>query len=61
MISRHWCIRLNPYTLRNLTPVNLTGAFHQPLLQAVKTSGCEAKHYKFLPRLVSWTHIITLG
>ncbi|WP_445630047.1 hypothetical protein [Nostoc sp. DSM 114167] len=37
MISQHWCIRLNPYSLRNLTPVNLTGAFHQPLLEAAQT------------------------
>ncbi|WP_143874102.1 hypothetical protein [Nostoc sp. 'Peltigera malacea cyanobiont' DB3992] len=22
MISRHWCIRLNPYSLHNLTPVH---------------------------------------
>ncbi|MEH1949828.1 MAG: hypothetical protein V7K77_23180 [Nostoc sp.] len=42
MISRHWCIRLNPYNLRNLMPVSFTGAFHQPLVEAVQTSGCEA-------------------
>ncbi|WP_442941948.1 hypothetical protein [Nostoc sp.] len=23
MISQHWYIRLNPYSLRNLTPLNL--------------------------------------
>ncbi|MEH2227630.1 MAG: hypothetical protein V7L03_31510 [Nostoc sp.] len=28
--------------MRNLTPVNFTGAFHQPLVEAVQTSGCEA-------------------
>ncbi|MBN3891576.1 MAG: hypothetical protein HWQ43_21275 [Nostoc sp. JL31] len=32
MISQDCGIHLNPYNLRNLTPVNLTGAFHQPLL-----------------------------
>ncbi|MFN6480657.1 hypothetical protein [Nostoc sp. DedQUE07] len=37
MISQHWCIRLNPYSLRNLTPVNFTGAFHQPLVEAAQT------------------------
>ncbi|MEH2083202.1 MAG: hypothetical protein V7K89_25480 [Nostoc sp.] len=37
MISQHWGIRLNPYSLRNLTPVNLTGAFHQTLLEAAQT------------------------
>ncbi|MEH2045977.1 hypothetical protein [Nostoc sp.] len=36
MISQHWSIRLNPYSLRNLTPVILTGAFHH-LVEAAQT------------------------
>ncbi|MEH2177768.1 hypothetical protein [Nostoc sp.] len=37
MIGQHWGIGLNPYSLRNLTPVNLTGAFHQPLVETAQT------------------------
>ncbi|MFN6453773.1 MAG: hypothetical protein RM022_016410 [Nostoc sp. EfeVER01] len=54
MISQHWGIRLNPYNLRNFTPVSFTGAFHQPLVETVQTLECEALSV-FL-RLVSLNH-----
>ena len=42
MISQYSKIRLNLYSLRNLTPANPTSEFHQPLTKTAQTLGYEA-------------------